>query len=211
LVPPDNSAYTNFAYKWWNKKPSVAGYWEVTDHAMQWDETLDADGTNNPSVRPTITTGSKYVEGCAADIAGRVQGLLDLYYPNGRPDDYSAWATGFPGANLSDPNGDNDGDGLINGYERIWGLNPTNAASKNPFTFNASLGSGNFSYTRRDPALTGLSYTVWTSTNLVNWAQDAGALQTPGATVNQIQSVSVAVSSGLVTGPRLFIRMRADP
>jgi hypothetical protein len=210
LVPPNNSAYTNFAYKWWNKKPSVAGYWEETDHAMQWDETLDADGTNNPSVRPTITTGSKYVEGCAADIAGRVQELLDLYYPNGRPDDYSAWAAGFPGANLSDPNGDHDGDGLNNGYERMWGLNPTNALSKNPFTFNASLASGSFSYTRRDPALTGLNYTVWTSADLVNWAQDTGAIQTPGIALNGVQTVSVSISSALSSQPRLFIRMRAQ-
>ena len=50
---------------------------------MQWDETLDADGTNNPSVRPTITTGSMYVEGCAAEIRARVDELVDLYFPIG--------------------------------------------------------------------------------------------------------------------------------
>jgi hypothetical protein len=89
-------------------------------------------------------------------------------------------------------------------------LNPAAAASKNPFTFTASLRSGTFSYTRRDPALTGLSYTIWTSTNLVNWGQDVGAAQVPGATVNQIQSVSVTVSQGVLSGSQLFIRVRAD-
>ena len=111
---------------------------------------------------------------------------------------------------VSNPAGDFDGDGLSNDYERIWGLNPTNAVSKNPFTFGASLKSGIFSYTRRDPALTGLSYTVWTSTNLLNWAQDAGAIQSPGVPVNQIQSVSVTVSPALLTSQRLFMRVRAQ-
>jgi hypothetical protein len=124
--------------------------------------------------------------------------------------DYTSWAANFPGASLTDPNGDADGDGLKNDYERIWGLNPTNAVSNNPFTFTASLGSGTFSYTRRDPTLTGLAYTIWTSTNLVNWAQDAGAVQTSGAPVNQVQTVSVTVSPALLTGPQLFMRVRAQ-
>jgi hypothetical protein len=83
LVPADNAAYQAFMLNWWGKKPSVAGYWEETDHAMQWDETLDADGTNNPSVRPTITIGSKYVEGCAAEIRARVDELVAMYFPSG--------------------------------------------------------------------------------------------------------------------------------
>ena len=127
----------------------------------------------------------------------------------GAPSDYDQWAGKFPSANLSDRNADYDGDGQSNDNERIWGLNPTNALSRNPFIFNSSLKSGAFSYTRRTPALTGLSYTVWTSTNLVNWTQDTGAIQTPGIAVNQVETVAVVLSPGLVTGPRLFIRMRA--
>jgi len=115
----------------------------------------------------------------------------------------------FPAANLYNPNADCDGDGLSNEQERVWGLNPTHAASRNVFTSTSSLGNGNFTYTRRDPALTGLTYTVWISTNLVNWVQDTGAVQTPGATVNQVQTVAVTVSPGLVTQPKLFIQMRA--
>jgi hypothetical protein len=110
---------------------------------------------------------------------------------------------------LTNSAADFDGDGLSNDYERLWGLNPTNAASRNVFTSTSSLAAGSFSYTRRDPALTGWTYTVWTSTNLVSWAQDTGAVQTPGATTNQIQPVSVTLSSGLLTQPKLFIQMRA--
>jgi alpha-galactosidase len=122
--------------------------------------------------------------------------------------DYSTWAALYSPVNLTDPNADYDGDGLSNEQERVWGLNPTNAVSRHIFTFTASLGSGSFTYTRRDPALTGLTYSVWTSTNLVNWVQDTGAVQTPGTTVNQVQPVSVSVSSGLLTQPKLFIQMR---
>jgi autotransporter-associated beta strand protein len=83
IVPADNAAFQSFCLSWWGRKPTVAGAWEETDHAMQWDEALDADGTNDPNVRPTITTGSKYVEGCAAEIRARVDELVDLYFPSG--------------------------------------------------------------------------------------------------------------------------------
>ena len=123
--------------------------------------------------------------------------------------DFAVLAAKFAGANLTDPNADFDGDGLSNNYERIWGLNPTNAASRNPFTSLSGLANGTFSYTRRVSSRTGLSYTVWTSTNLPTWAQDTGAIQTPGAAVVEVETVSVTVSSALVTGPQLYIRIRA--
>ena len=84
IVPADNAAFRSFCLGWWGRKPSVAGYWEETDHAMQWDETLDADaGPAAASIRPTITTGSMYVEGCAAEIRARVDELVELYFPIG--------------------------------------------------------------------------------------------------------------------------------
>ena len=98
---------------------------------------------------------------------------------------------------------------MNNDYERIWGLNPTNAASRNPFTSTSNLAVGNFSYTRRVPSLTGYSYTVWTSTNLTTWAQDTGAVQAPGAPVAEVETVTVNLSPALLGGPRLFVRMRA--
>jgi hypothetical protein len=123
--------------------------------------------------------------------------------------DFAVWAAKFAGANLTDPNADFDGDRQSNDYERIWGLNPTNAASQNPFTSTSNLAVGNFSYTRRIPSLTGYSYTVWTSTNLTTWAQDTGAVQAPGAPVAEVETVTVNLSPALLGGPRLFVRMRA--
>ena len=83
LVPANNAAFRTFAMAWWGHKPLITGFWEETDHAMQWDETLDADaGPDAANVRPN---GSIYVEASAIDIQGRVQELVDLYYPNAIP------------------------------------------------------------------------------------------------------------------------------
>ena len=100
---------------------------------------------------------------------------------------------------------------MSNDNERIWGLNPTNAASSNPFTLNSSLASGTFSYTRRTPALTGLNYTVWTSINLTTWTPDTGATQTVASTVADVQTVNVRLSNALLTQPMLFVRVQAAP
>lgn len=124
--------------------------------------------------------------------------------------DYPVWAMKFPAANLYEPNADFDGDGRANDYERIWGLSPTNAAPAGPFVNISNLKAGTFSYTRRSQSLTGLGYTIWTSTNLTSWAQDAGAVQTPAAPVADVETVTVNLTPSLLTSPRLFIRMRAQ-
>jgi methionine-rich copper-binding protein CopC len=438
LVPPNNSAFTNFAYKWWNGKPSINGYWEEREHARQWDtNALYSAGDQQRS--EATNPGEIYNENSAFDITNRVQELINLYYPSGRPTsitppailgfspadgvtnvavnenlvvtfnksivrgtgnitlknltdgtqttiaitntaqvsiagevltinptanlltgktyaihiaptalgglatnvfagitndttwnfsttnpdvsapllltlnpadgatnvalaanlvatfnepiqigtgnitlknltdatqitiaitnaaqvsvsnavltinpatnllagksyalqiaataiddlagnsfagitndtawnfttltDFAIWTAKYPGANLADPNADFDGDGLSNNYERIWGLNPTNAASRNLFASIVNLKTGNFSYTRRTQALTGLSYTVWTSTNMLSWTQDSGAIQTPGAPVAEVETVAVTISPALLNQPRLHIRMRAQ-
>jgi len=70
--------------------------------------------------------------------------------------------------------------------------------------------AGTFSYIRRDPALTGLTYSVWTSADLATWTEDTGAIQTPGATDgNGNQSVEVAVSAS-PEGGKLFAQIRAE-
>ena len=210
LVPPNNTAFTNFAYKWWGHKPSMSGYWEEREHARQWD--TNALYSAGDQQRSQLTNpGEIYNQNSAADITNRVQELINLYYPNGRPTDYGTWAAHWPGANLTNPNADYDGDGQSNDNERIWGLNPTNALSRNSFTSLSGLATGHFSYTRRTPSFTGYSYTVWTSTNLVTWAQDTGAVQVPGTPVAEVETVVVTVSPALLTRPQLFIRMRAAP
>jgi hypothetical protein len=124
-------------------------------------------------------------------------------------DDYESWSAQFPGTDLSDPDADFDGDGLSNRVERAFGLDPTNAASANPITVPLDATSGTISFTRRDPRLTGLTYRIWTSGDLLNWTEDAGAVLTPGARVDEVETVAVQLSQELLNEPALFVRVSA--
>ncbi len=64
LAPANNAAFRDFATRWWTRQPSPDGFWEEREHATQWDS---------------------YNENSALGITNRVQELIDLYYPNGRP------------------------------------------------------------------------------------------------------------------------------
>ena len=125
--------------------------------------------------------------------------------------DYAFWAADFQPDDVSDRAGDFDGDGLTNGEEHAFALDPTNASSANPFSTPFEPLAGTFSYTRRDSALTGLTYTIWTSPDLETWTEDAGATagQTPGAVVGEAQSVDVTLTATPVEG-KLFIQLRAN-
>jgi hypothetical protein len=67
-----------------------------------------------------------------------------------------------------------------------------------------------FSYVRRKPSLTGLTFKVWTSSNLTAWTEDTGAVQTPvDAGDNQTVSVTLSGTKPL-TAPKLFVRITAQ-
>ena len=190
LVPADNPAFQTFATSWWGRQPLPTGFTEEQNHAARW---------------------ATYNAASATATTNRAQQIIDLYFPSGRPSDYGDWTAQWTAVNLVNPDADLDGDGMSNDHERIWGLNPTNASSVNPINFNTGLKSGSFTYTRRDRALTGLNYTVWTSPNLKDWTEDLGAAQTPGAPDgNGVQTVNVTLSPGPLANPSLFIRMRAS-
>ena len=86
-------------------------------------------------------------------------------------DDYDAWALDYPGLGL--PGDDDDGDGLTNDEERIFGLNPTRTVPRpTHYVIPFDAADGTFSYTRRTQSLTGLTYKVWYSINLEQWFED---------------------------------------
>lgn len=71
--------------------------------------------------------------------------------------------------------------------------------------------AGIFSYTRSDPAGTGLSFRIATSSDLSVWSEDAAATQTVTAITNNIQTVQVTLSGTKpLAAPRLFIRITAQ-
>ena len=71
--------------------------------------------------------------------------------------------------------------------------------------------AGTFSYTRQDPAGTGLSYSIETSPDLSAWSTNAAATQTVTATANNTQTVQVTLGGVKpLTAQKLFIRITAQ-
>lgn len=118
------------------------------------------------------------------------------------------------GLSAGSEGGDLDNDGLTNHEEYAFGLIPNSGASVNPITVPLDKITRNFTYIRRDPLThpTGLTYTIWTSTNLVDWNPETNltAVQTPGTPDgNGIQPVAVTLTPG-PTAPKFFVRIRAN-
>ena len=89
--------------------------------------------------------------------------------------DYNTWGAPY-GLTAGSEGLDLDGDGVKNQAEYAFGLIPNSGASVNPITSPLNKTTGKFSYTRRaTPASTGLTYTVWTSVDLVTWTLDSTA------------------------------------
>lgn len=122
--------------------------------------------------------------------------------------DYDTWKSdnGVTGGD----NDDDDHDGLTNFEEYAFGLDPTGGTSVNPITVQLDKSTGTFSYTRRDPSLTDLTYSVWYSTDLSVWTQDTGAVPGTPATSGEVETVPVTISGALLANPKLFIQVRAE-
>jgi hypothetical protein len=111
------------------------------------------------------------------------------------------------GADEEDP----DGDGLNNIAEYAFGLDPKSGASTQPVVILPNRDTGTFSYTRRLQSLAGLTFAVWTSTNLTNWSEDTGALQIATAiSGTDHESVQVTLSPGSPNPVSLFVRIQVD-
>ena len=137
-----------------------------------------------------------------------ITGPGTLTVTTGPATDYDGWAA-FHGVS-GGQSGDDDKDGLNNFAEHAFGLNPKVGSSVQPFTRMPSPASATFTYTRRRSSLTGLSYTVWSSTNLSSWLKDAAAAQTVVSFAGDVETVTVTPSPGLLTQPELFIQIRAE-
>ena len=147
-----------------------------------------------------------------AGFHGPMQAGFSVHTIDGATD-YDTWAAVYLPTDVSDPAGDNDGDGLSNQEEYAFGLNPTLGTSVNPITVPLNKTTGMFTYTRRaTPAASGLTYTVQTSTDLAAWPTDVTATQTVTGTVGDVQTVDVTLSGTIpLTAPSIFVRVKAAP
>ena len=131
-----------------------------------------------------------------------------VYSPVALPP-YQAWAVTY-GLGAGSENGDLDHDGLTNFAEYAFGLLPDSGSSLNPITITLDKTTATFTYTRRNPALTGLTYTAWTTTDLTDWTKDTGAAQSVTGTSGDVETVEVTLTESLLENDRLFIQVRAE-
>jgi hypothetical protein len=121
--------------------------------------------------------------------------------------DYNNWAASFgPAFTDTAPASDPDGDGLNNQKEYAFGLDPTSGSSVNPI--RVPLTGIQFTYTRRTG--TGLTYKVFSSTDLTGWVEDINAVQTASTPVDSVETVSVTLVDAVPLDGRLFVRVQAQ-
>lgn len=120
--------------------------------------------------------------------------------------DFESWvsATGATGGMT----GDTDLDGRDNAFEYAFGLNPTSGGSVNPFTSILNKTTGEFTFSRRKPSLTGLAYTYQYHTSLTGaWTAFTPAVTPVSNGGDPVEAVTVTVPAVLLTEPKLFIRI----
>jgi len=124
------------------------------------------DVTYTPPQLPEPGMHSLVVRFTPTDAANyqTVTGMVSVSVIEVNSSGYDAWAARYPDLDLSDPNGDTNGDGLSNFYKFAFGLDPH---SSTPVDTHFDKTNHSFSYQRR--ADSGLSYTVCISTDLIDW------------------------------------------
>jgi hypothetical protein len=87
-----------------------------------------------------------------------------------------------------------------------------NSVSEIPTAFNATLDmtTRTFRYNRCKPSVTGLSHSIWYSTNLTTWSRDTRAVQGRPTTNGELETVPITLSNSLLAEPKLFIQIRAE-
>ncbi|NNM30925.1 MAG: hypothetical protein HKO57_15505, partial [Akkermansiaceae bacterium] len=135
------------------------------------------------------------------DVHFSGSGTLEIVSAN----DYDTWAASFGLDPLTDgaPGADPDGDGVPNSEEYAFALDPTDPGSANAIFVPLDQATGTFSYTRRDPSLTGLTYTYDSSTTLTvaGWTAFTPDAEAPSG--SPVQTVVVTVPAGLLANPVL--------
>jgi hypothetical protein len=110
------------------------------------------------------------------------------------------------GADDADP----DGDTMTNLEEYAFGTDPQSGASARAIINLPAPPSGILTYTRRKRSLTGLTYSIWHSTDLRMWEHDTGAVEGSPVVAGDLETVPVILSNSLLNQTKLFIQVRAN-
>ena len=112
-------------------------------------------------------------------------------------------------SHLNDHNADLNENGQSNFEDWIWGINPVIVTPARPLDIPPNT-SGTFNYTRRAQSLSGYSFSVWYSTDLMSWMEDTGATQTAGGPgSDNVETVNVTPSPAVLNRTGVFFQMRA--
>ncbi|BCX46925.1 hypothetical protein HAHE_08330 [Haloferula helveola] len=184
--------------------PGFAGTVASVDTTGYWRDVSESPGGQGFHYNNNAETYT-----LVGDAMGRA--MIDLLESGTTPDDYDAWAAGYPGADLSDPNADFDNDGLNNDEERIWGLNPTSGQSPSPISVGLDAAVGTLSYTRRTPSLSGATFSYEWSTDLSpgGWTTFTPVSETSD-NGNPVETVEITLDAALLANPALFVRVVAN-
>lgn len=200
---------------------ATSGLIDATGQALDIDGaavTLNVTGTLAAPAYVLANYGSISGTSAFASITAPEGYSVDYAYNGGTQialvqsgSDYDDWMDLYPSITGADklPTADPDGDGLTNEQEYAFGLAPDSGSSINPITAQLDKTAATFSYQRRSSS--GLTYTVWTSTDLATWTEDTTAVQTPGTPdANNVQSVAVTLTGAPLTASKLFVRVKAE-
>lgn len=125
--------------------------------------------------------------------------------------DYASWSSTAGLTDSDHAQSDAGADELSNFDEYAFGLNPRSGHSVQPIEIRPTThGPALLRYTRRNPALTRLRYTVWYSLDLTHWQPDPAATQTLIETRGDTQVVEVRPSANTTAAQKCFIQVRAE-
>ena len=205
----------------------TSGAATVQSPAIQWyfngtalADGTQADGTTVAGATTSTLTLGNVQPGDAGSYAAKASNSLDSYGGSLVVHNYAVSSTSQPAqltVNLSfsdwaaqwsltglqaGPAANPAGDGIVNLVKFALGLNPTVCASKGLPTLTQESGQYVFRFTR-PLLLCGITYTVQTSTDLVNWT---GTIAT--TVESSTRTTETLVATLPATGPRLFVRLQ---
>jgi len=152
-----------------------------------------------------FNSGSRLLTGDIDLVRITPAALAPFDFVTGNPTDYEIWVATH---NLTGgPEDDHNGDGRTNFFKYAFGLNPSSGSSASP-VIAPNKTAGTFTYTRRRPSLTGLSYHYEVSTNLAGWN-----LFTPVSGVSNngdpVEAITVTIPEAFLDEADLFLRVMA--